>query len=82
MYQNSRCFISRKGTSAAGVREVKESPDCSVTGIMGTRRQDHPALDLEQGGTVSRDGWAVSREGCIPSGSVLQDWASGGKPQC
>lgn len=50
VYQNSRCFISRKGTSAAGVSEVKGGPDYSITGIMGTRRQDHPALDLEQGG--------------------------------
>lgn len=25
---------------------------------------------------------AVRREGCIPSGSVLQDWACRGRPQC
>lgn len=35
VYENSRFFISRKGTSAAGVNEVKEGPDYSITEIMG-----------------------------------------------
>lgn len=34
---NSRFFISRKGTRAAGVSEVKEGPDYSISGTMGTR---------------------------------------------
>lgn len=61
VYQNSRCFISRKGTSAAGVSEVKEGPDYSITGIMGTRRQDHPTLGLEQG--VAGQRWLGSEQG-------------------
>lgn len=40
---------------------MKEGPDYSITGIMDTRRQDHPALGLEQGGAGQR--WLGSEQG-------------------
>lgn len=33
-----------------GVSEVKEGPDYSIVGIMGTSKQNHPVLGLEQEG--------------------------------
>lgn len=50
VYQYSRCFISRKGTGAAGVSDGKDSSDYPIIGIMGTRKQNHSALGLEQDG--------------------------------
>lgn len=82
VYQNSRFFISRKGTSAAGVNEVKEGPDYSITGIMGTRVRTTQLWAWNRREGSPEMGWAVRGEGCIPSGSVLQDWVCRDKPQC
>lgn len=80
VYQNSRFFISRKGTSAAGVSEVKEGPDYTITGIMGSRGRTTQLWAWNRMEGSPEMGWAVRGEGCIPSGSVLQDWACRDKP--
>lgn len=60
VYQNSRCSFLERDQRCRGERG-EGSPDYSITGIVGTRRQDHPALGLEQGGAGQR--WLGSEQG-------------------